>query len=111
FTRAFTFRCSTSVPQSSTVGVPTSLPFSSTLKPFVGVKLITASDVFVTTTFVSAGTAWPSGTFTGVAVAVKSVKAFGFSSLPSSTPSLSSSWSSLSMMPSPSVYQLSVTGS
>ncbi len=71
FTGTLTSRVSSSVPQSSTVGVPTRLPFSSTLKPFVGVELITASDLFVSTTFVSAGTAWPSGTVTGVAVAVR----------------------------------------
>ena len=106
-----TLRSSSFGPQSVTVGVPVKLPSPSTVKPFTGVSVVIVEPgLFGVTTFVG-GTGAFSFTFPGsVTVPVNLSATFGFASSLSGIPSLSSSGSVTSGMPSPSVSRWIVTG-
>ena len=85
------------------LGVPVTFPSGVTLKPFVGVEVIFASGLFAVTTGVSPLVySRPSIAFVlGFAgVAVNGVAVFGVESFASGIPSLSSSSSTLSAIPS-----------
>ena len=94
--------------QLSTVGVPTRFPPLSTVKPFTGLSVvIVVPGLFGVITLVFAGTGVFSGTVFPVTVPVNPFATFGsvpfLISSSSGIPSLSSSESSLSGIPSPSV--------
>ena len=97
-------RSSSFGPQSVTVGVPTRFPPLSTVKPFTGLStVIVVPGLFGVTTLVFAGTGVFSGTVFPVTVPVNLSATFGFASSLSGIPSLSSSGSVTSGVPSPSV--------
>ena len=88
----------------STVGVPTRFPPLSTVKPFTGLSVvIVVPGLFGVITLVFAGTGVFSGTVVSVTLPVKLSATFGFASSVSGIPSLSSSESLTSGIPSPSV--------
>ena len=106
-----TVRSSSFGSQLSTVGVPTRFPPLSTVKPFTGPStVIVVPGLFGVTTLVFAGTGAFSGTVFPVTVPVNLSATFGFLSCVSGIPSLSSSESSLSGIPSPSVSRWIGTG-
>ena len=95
----------------STVGVPTRFPPLSTVKPFTGLSVvIVVPGLFGVTTLVFAGTGVFSGTVFSVTVPVNLSATFGFASSVSGIPSLSSSGSVTSGIPSPSVSRWILTG-
>ena len=99
-----TVRSSSFGPQSVTVGVPVKLPSPSTVKPLTGVSVVmVVPGLFGVTTLVLAGTGVFSFTVFSVFSPVNLSATFGFASSVSGIPSLSSSESTLSGMPSPSV--------
>ena len=99
-----TVRSSSFGPQSVTVGVPTRFPPLSTVKPFTGLStVIVVPGLFGVITLVFAGTGVFSFTVFPVVSPVNPSATFGFLSSVSGIPSLSSSESSLSGIPSPSV--------
>ena len=133
-TGILTSRSSSSLPQSSTFGVPVNLPFSSTFKPLTpfGAFDVTVASSLISIAFLLSGTGCPSVTsksFTGLALTSYLVgflsslslmpslslsdflgfvpSSFSFSSV---NPSLSSSVSVTSGVPSPSVSRWIVTG-
>ena len=87
----------------STFGVPVRFPFASTLSPSFVSDVIVVFGLFGVTTLVSAGTSFPFSTDVDVTLASSSSLPFGFVSLSSVMPSLSSSGSVVSGIPSPSV--------
>ena len=95
----------------STVGVPTRFPPLSTVKPFTGLSVvIVVPGLFGVITLVFAGTGVFSGTVFSVTVPVNLSATFGFASSVSGIPSLSSSGSVTSGIPSPSVSRWILTG-
>ena len=101
--------------QSVTSGVPFRFPSLSTVKPFTGLStVIVVSGLFGVTTLVFAGTSAFSGTVFPVTVPVNPFATFGsvpfLISSSSGIPSLSSSESFLSGIPSPSVSRRIGTG-
>ena len=108
-------RSSSSFFQLSTDGVPSNSPCSLTFKPFIGFSVVIVEfGIFGVTTFVGV-TGFFSLTFSGFAtVAVRLSGIFGFVPLLFSTssaiPSLSSSVSKTSGVPSPSVSRWIITG-
>ena len=101
--------------QSVTVGFPFKLPSPSTVKPFTGLStVIVVPGLFGVTTLVFAGTSVFSGTVFPVTVPVNLSATFGsvpfLISSSSGIPSLSSSESFLSGIPSPSVSRRIGTG-
>ena len=106
-----TVRSSSFGPQSVTLGVPTRFPPLSTVKPFTGLStVIVVSGLFGVITLVFAGTGVFSFTVFPVVSPVNLSGTFGFASCTSEIPSLSSSESTLSGIPSPSVSRWIVTG-
>ena len=99
-----TVRSSSFGSQLSTFGVPTRFPPLSTVKPFTGLStVIVVPGLFGVTTLVFARTGVFSGTVLPVTVPVNLSATFGFASSVSGIPSLSSSGSVTSGIPSPSV--------
>ena len=95
----------------STSGVPTRFPPLSTVKPFTGLSVvIVVPGLLGVITLVFAGTGVFSGTVFSVTVPVNLSATFGFASSVSGIPSLSSSGSLTSGVPSPSVSRWIVTG-
>ena len=106
-----TIRSSSFGPQSVTLGVPTRFPPLSTVKPFTGPSTeIVVPGLFGVTTLVFAGTGVFSFTVFPVVSPVNPSATFGFASSLSGIPSLSSSGSVTSGIPSPSVSRWIVTG-
>ena len=111
---------SSSLPQSSTVGVPVNLPSPLTVRPFtfpelsVVVVVIVAPFLFGVTTSFGVTSFFSSTTFGFVTATFRPSATFGFVpflfSSSSEMPSLSSSGSSTSAIPSPSVSRWIVTG-